>query len=96
MKIKKGFGKVDNSIIFDTSLTPEARFVYTCLACHADKKRECYPSIDTLLRETGMSKTTLYKHLKQLTDRGIVEKIQKKNGNLYSGIIYRLKDFDVS
>jgi hypothetical protein len=48
---KGGYGKVDCSIILDPTLTPEARLIYTCLSCYADKSRECYPSVDTLIRK---------------------------------------------
>lgn len=43
--MKGGYGKVDRAIIEDATLTPESRLIYACLACYADKKRSCYPSI---------------------------------------------------
>lgn len=90
---KGGYGKVDRAIIEDPTLTPESRLIYACLACYADKKRSCYPSIETLIKVSGMSKTRFYKHMDLLVNRGIVEKIKLKNGNLYGRNIYKLYDF---
>jgi len=87
------YGKVDRAIIEDPTLTPESRLIYACLACYADKKRSCYPSIETLIKVSGMSKTRFYKHMDLLVNRGIVEKIKLKNGNLYGRNIYKLCDF---
>ena len=89
---KGGYGKVDCSIILDPTLTPEARLIYTCLSCYADKSRECYPSVETLIRNTGMSKDRFYRHLKLLEQRGIIEKHRIKSVNLCRGIIYKLCD----
>lgn len=84
---------MDRAIIEDSTLTPESRLIYACLACYADKKRSCYPSIETLIRVSGMSKTRFYKHMDSLVNRGIVEKVKQKNGNLYGKNIYKLRDF---
>jgi hypothetical protein len=51
--MKGGYGKVDRAIIEDPTLTPESRLIYACLACYADKKRSCYPSIETLIKVSG-------------------------------------------
>ena len=91
--MKGGYGKVDRAIIEDATLTPESRLIYACLACYADKKRSCYPSIETLISVSGMSKTRFYKHMDILVERGIVEKVKQKNGNLYGKNIYKLRDF---
>ena len=91
--MKGGYGKVDRAIIEDPTLTPESRLIYACLACYADKKRSFYPSIETLIKVSGMSKTRFYKHMDLLVSRGIVEKIKLKNGNLYGRNIYKLCDF---
>lgn len=91
--MKGGYGKVDRAIIEDPTLTPESRLIYACLACYADKKRSCYPSIETLINVFGMGKNRFYKHMNALIERGIVEKVKLKKGNLYCNNIYKLKDF---
>lgn len=75
------------------NLTAEAITIYTCLALYADKNREAYPSVDTLLKLSRMSKTRFYKHMEILVSEGIVKKIPKKEGNLCRGVVYQLQDF---
>lgn len=58
-KVKGGFGKVDNRIIRDSTLTPEARLIYTLLAGYANTDRQCYPSVKHLIQESGMSSATV-------------------------------------
>ena len=94
MAQKKGYGKVDSVIARDSSLSIESRAIYQILATYCDKNRECYPSIDQLLRDTGISKDRLYKHLKILEQRGIVEKFYAKSEtSTFGRLTYRLCDF---
>lgn len=92
-KKNDGFGIVDKNILFNTELSRDARLIYTILAAYADDKRSCFPSIHTLMKVLGMSKSTFYKHMTQLEKKGIVEKKIRKKGNLLNGIIYVLHDF---
>lgn len=75
------------------NLTPEAICIYTCLATFADKNREAYPTVNTLVRLSHMTETRFYKHMKILEHEGIVIKTSKKDGNLKRGTIYKLQDF---
>ena len=95
MERKGGYGKVDCKIVRDSTLTPESRLIYTILATYSDKNRESYPSIDQLIRDTGMSKDRFYKHMKPLTEKGIVKKHYVKTGpgNFDRKLIYQLCDF---
>lgn len=94
MAKQKGYGKTDNRITRDPTLTMESRQLYTILASYSDKNRECYPSIDQLLRDTGISKDRLYKHMKILEQRGIIEKFYAKSEkSTFGRLTYRLHDF---
>ena len=48
-KAKGGFGKVDNRIIRDSTLTPEARLIYTLLAGYAAYRLFCRFNMQFLL-----------------------------------------------
>ena len=94
---RRRFGIVDYEIMNDPSLSLEARAIYSILASYANKDRSCHPTINTLLRVTGVSKDRFYKHMNQLVDRGIVEKYKMtgeygRSPNLKTGVIYVLKD----
>ena len=90
MARKGGYGKVDCKIVRDSTLTPESRLIYTILATYSDKNRESYPSIDQLIRDTGMSKDRFYRHMKPLEEKGIVK---TGPGNFDRKLIYQLCDF---
>lgn len=90
MKKWKGWGIVYQEIMRDRDISPEAKCIYAYLASLAGMKNVCYPSIDTLIYELGMSKNRIAKHMNQLLEKGIVEKVREHNGNLYGRNIYRI------
>lgn len=95
MARKGRYGKVDWEIVRDPTLSVEAKAIYTVLATYCDKNRECYPSIDQLLRDTNISKTRFYKHMSILEQRGIVKKYYAKSDtNNFGKLIYKLCDFE--
>lgn len=85
MAQKKGYGKVDSVIARDSSLSIESRAIYQILATYCDKNRECYPSIDQLLRDTGISKDRLYKHLKYWSSGELLKNFMPKAKQAHSG-----------
>ncbi len=92
---RKRYGKVDPQIILDESLPDGAKIIYTVLTLYCDRNRECYPSVDTLKRNTGMTNKTFYKYMNILEQRGIIQKRYEKTGpgNLDKKLIYKLCDF---
>lgn len=90
MKKWKGWGIVYQEIMRDRDISPEAKCIYAYLASLAGMKNVCYPSIDTLIYELGMSKNRIAKHMNQLLEKGIVEKVREHNGNLFGRNIYRI------
>jgi GntR family transcriptional regulator len=58
---------------------------FLCLGLHVDEKGECYPSIDTIVRETGYSRPTVCRALDKLVELGFIEKKRRKHhSTLYS------------
>lgn len=57
--------------VLKSDLLPVTRHVLLTLACHMnDAGESCFPSIQMLCEETGLSKQTLITHLKHATDAG--------------------------
>lgn len=96
MTKKQRYGKVDFSVLNNDELTAESLAIYACLTTFADCNREAFPSVDTLIKLSKLSKTRFYKNMKVLEKCGIVKKRWKKEGNLNRGIVYELQDFRVS
>jgi GntR family transcriptional regulator len=52
---------------------------FLCLGFHIDGKGECYPSIDTIVRETGYSRSTVCSALDELVELGFIEKEHRRH-----------------
>ena len=89
--MKKGaYGRVYQQIMRNSDLPGGSRLIYAYLSAFAGNSEECYPSVETICKELGMTKTTMYKYMNTLVDYGVVEKKQTYIGNLKSKVIYRI------
>lgn len=89
--MKKGaYGIVYQDITRNTSLPLAAKGLYAYLASFCGASNECYPSVETILRETGVSRDTFYKYINILVEMGIVEKHQVNENGRFGKIIYKL------
>jgi hypothetical protein len=58
---------------------------FLCVALHVGEEGTAYPSIDTIMRETGYSRSVVCNALKKLEDLGFIEKQRRKHAStLYS------------
>lgn len=90
MKKKGGYGVVYQDVMRNSSLSPEAKAIYAYLSSIAGLEDSCYPSVETMQKELCMSKNRLMKHMGQLIDSGVVEKLREKSGNIYGRNVYRV------
>lgn len=74
----------------DSSLPLAAKGLYAYLAAFCGTDDECYPSVDTILRETGVSKETFYKHINVLVKMGVVKKQQINKDGRFGKTVYKL------
>ena len=77
-------------------IKPRGVAVWVALASRADKKGECWPSIPTLMRESGMSRNSVRDTLKALEKYGLIEMEESiftaPNGKKWKGWLYTLLD----
>ncbi len=90
---KKGFGYVYQNVMRDKKLTVEAKSIYAYLASFAGNNESCFPGVDLMIIELGISKTRFYKHMQLLLDNGIILKQQEKQGNKFSKNTYTINSF---
>lgn len=90
MKKKGGYGVVYQDVMRNCSISPEAKAIYAYLSSMAGSGDSCYPSVETMQKELCMSKNRLMKHMGQLIDSGVVEKLREKSGNIYGHNVYRV------
>lgn len=90
------FGFVLQEIMRDRKLSAEAKSIYCYLASFADADGCCFPSLDLMLQELGISRARFYRHFEQLTNSGIVKVSQIRNGNRFGKNVYTvlLPDFE--
>lgn len=90
MKKKGGWGIVYQEVMRNANISAEAKAIYAYLSSIAGIGNSCYPSVETMQREMGMSKNRLTKHMGQLIAAGIVEKVRERNGNIYGHNVYKI------
>lgn len=86
-------------IMRSKELTPEAKAIYAYLCSFAGAGETCYPGTELMRAELQMGADRFYKHMRLLTDAGIIEKVQERKGNRWGNTIYKinqLPDFQVS
>lgn len=89
--MKKGaYGIVYQEVMRNHDLPGNSKLIYAYLAAFAGNGDECYPSVETICKELGMTKTTMYKYMNVLVEDGVIEKKQTYVGNLKSKVIYRI------
>lgn len=89
--MKKGaYGIVYQEIMRSPDLPGNSKLIYAYLAAFAGNGDECYPSVETICKELGMTKTTMYKYMNALVEGGVVKKEQTYTGNLKSKVIYKI------
>lgn len=67
------------------------KFVLIMLSNYADEDGKCWPSIETLCNETGLSRPTVKRVLNKLAERGIIKKVRRTKGNLQTSNFYLLE-----
>lgn len=92
MRKKKGaFGVVFQDVTRHTTLPLEAKGLYAYLASLSDVNDECYPTVDLIRHELGISKDRYYKYMRMLVAAGVVKKVQiKTEGCRFGRNVYKL------
>lgn len=70
---------------------PMLRSVYMALCDHANKDGVCYPSLSTIGEESGISRRSVIRIIKQLEELGLITKLERfENGNGWKNNEYQL------
>lgn len=77
--------------IYHSDLSHRARAVYMYLKDHADRSGSCWPGINTIAAELGLSRTTVKRALAELCREELITKLprHRRNGGCTSNL-YRL------
>ena len=67
------FACVDIDVVRDSSLSLTVRGIYSIICSYASiTNRSCWPTLETLAKDAGVSKSTVQRALKELMDKGII------------------------
>ena len=65
--------------VSSANVTPAGRMVYRALLRYANRKTwSCFPSVKTIVNDTGLSERTVRKQIKILVEEELIIKIPKK------------------
>ncbi len=75
-------------------LPTKEKFVLLILANYTDNESQCWPSIERLCEDTGMSRPTIKRSLRKLVELGYLMKVRRYRDKMQTSNLYRLKDPD--
>lgn len=88
MSKQENFGIIAGYVFRDESLSIEAKAIYGYLSTFADKDGMCNPSVSRICRELGIGQARFYKHMKKLTDVGVVSVKPVRDGTRFAKNCY--------
>lgn len=92
-KLKESYTNILNKLITDKNIS-EAEFRILCyLLMRAGKQDVCYPSLNTISKDTDISLSTVKRAIPSLVKKGYIKKINRKkvNGSATSNL-YQFTD----
>lgn len=83
--MSKKHTQLPNGMTLEGELTPKDLLVYITIKSHMNKDtKNCYPSLDTIVEESGVSKPTVIKSISRLKEKNYLKVGKKGRSNLYS------------
>jgi hypothetical protein len=70
--LRAGTTTIPNIVIADRTISSNAKLLFIVLCMHRFNKDYCYPSYELIEQETGWSKPTISRSIKELEDIGVV------------------------
>lgn len=75
----------------NSNISAAAKGLYAYLSSFCGTSDECYPSIETIVKEMGIGKDTFYRHINALVAAGVVKKQQvTRSDGKFGRTVYRL------
>jgi DNA-binding MarR family transcriptional regulator len=68
------YGRVNNRAVFFPELSLEAKGLYAIVCSLCGSKNYCYPSVQTLAQLSGKSRSTVHRLIKELCDKGVLQR----------------------
>jgi hypothetical protein len=92
-KMPTGYGMVQTEVMKLKGLSIEAKAIYCLLASYTGSKEYCFPKIETMCEDLGVSEQRFYKHIRQLKEKNLI-KITKLYGDMRNNNKYEIGYID--
>jgi biotin operon repressor len=90
MEDSKQHVQLPNNMTRSGNLSPKDLLVYVTIKGHMNAKtKECYPSLDTIAKESGISKPTVRKAIEALKEEGYIIVSSRGRSNQYTFSPYK-------
>ncbi|HAY1736693.1 TPA: helix-turn-helix domain-containing protein [Staphylococcus aureus] len=85
-----GYGLVFKRVMKDTTLSIEAKALYSYLSSYAGVDETAFPSVDLIKHELAIGKQRYQRARKELETAGYLQVDRKQNGNIYGSNLYTI------
>jgi DNA-binding MarR family transcriptional regulator len=84
------YGRVNNVVCYSELISLEAKGLYAIICSLCGNKDYCFPAVSTLSKMSGKSRATVHRLLKELSDKGVIQRLY--NPTQRKTITYNLMD----
>ncbi|PNZ42303.1 helix-turn-helix domain-containing protein [Staphylococcus simulans] len=85
-----GYGLVFKRVMKDTTISIEAKALYSYLSSYAGADETSFPSVDLIKHELDIGKQRYQRARKELETAGYLQVSRKQNGNIYGSNLYTI------
>lgn len=69
------YGRINNVVSYSELISLEAKGLYAIVCSLCGSKDYCYPALSTLSKMSGKSKSTVQRLLKELIEKGVIQRM---------------------
>lgn len=89
---QRSFTLIYDDFLESDLLNPYEKLIFIYLKKYADKKNQCFPSLNTLAKVAGISRRKVQDCLKNMQDKGVLEITHRNTGKEHISNLYTLYD----
>ena len=93
-KMPTGYGIVQTEIMKLKDLSIEAKAIYSLLSSYTGSKDYCFPKIETMCEDLGISEQRFYKHIKKLKEKNLIKVSKLYNNDMRNNNKYEVLYID--
>lgn len=90
MAYLEGFATIPRALLFDERMTHTMTRVYLVLSSHVNARQQCWPSMETIASESGVSERTAERTIRSLVELGAISVVPRRGGSRSQTNLYQL------